>query len=202
LGQALHSAGYDRPSFAEATAWIGDGVEALVSKGLGAALGRAPDEELFRRTLTAFDRCYGARLFRASSVYPGAAAALDRIAAAGCIVGCITNKRESYACALLDQAGLARHLQFICGGDTFAAKKPHPDALLGVASANGLDPSQCVMIGDSDNDRIAAAAAGFEFIFAAYGYASADDARLTDGLAVASSMSEIAELLCPRQARK
>lgn len=171
-------------------------------RGLAATLGRAPDESAIRRALSAFDACYRDNLFRASRLYPGAAAVLAEIGAAGCVAGCITNKREDYARALLEQAGIADRLRFVCGGDSFPRRKPDPEPLLGVAAAHGLEPAACVMIGDSANDRRAAAAAGFEFVFAAYGYARPDDPELTDGLAVITSLDALPRLLCLRQAAK
>ncbi len=41
-------------------------------------------------------------------------------------------------------------------------RKPGPGMLLDLARAWGLDPSRCVMVGDHDSDRAAAAAAGME----------------------------------------
>jgi phosphoglycolate phosphatase-like HAD superfamily hydrolase len=54
------------------------------------------------------------------------------------------------------------------------------------------------MVGDSANDRSAAIAAGFAFVFAAYGYAPADDPALTDAFAVIERFADLRELLCPQ----
>lgn len=152
--------------------------------------------------LDAFDRCYRENLFRSSHVYPLVAETLEEMHASGLILGCITNKRESYARELVTRAGIGKALSFVQGGDSPGRRKPDPEPLLRVAADYGLAPDQCVMVGDSSNDRRAAAAAGFEFIFAAYGYASADNPELTDGMAVISDFSQLTGLLCPQQTDK
>jgi len=52
------------------------------------------------------------------------------------------------------------------------------------------------MVGDSANDQNAARAAGFAFVFAANGYADADDPLLTAGLATIGAFADLAALLC------
>ena len=57
----------------------------------------------------------------------------------------------------------------VCG-DTCARAKPHPDPLLHAATLLGLQPSQCVYVGDDERDIVAANAAGMRGIVAMYGY--------------------------------
>jgi phosphoglycolate phosphatase-like HAD superfamily hydrolase len=52
------------------------------------------------------------------------------------------------------------------------------------------------MIGDSRNDQESARAAGFDFVFAAYGYAAPDDPTLSAGGATIDSFSALHALLC------
>jgi phosphoglycolate phosphatase-like HAD superfamily hydrolase len=53
-----------------------------------------------------------------------------------------------------------------------------------------------VLIGDSLNDRDAAASAGFEFIYAAFGYGPEADASLRQGFGTINAFSELGALLC------
>jgi phosphoglycolate phosphatase len=169
-----------------------------VRKGLTARLGKAPDPALFERSLDVFSRCYRENLFRDSRLYSGVAETLSALKTAGMRLGCVTNKRETFARTLLDRAGIAPSLDFVYGGDTFDARKPDPTPLLEAATHFGIAPSAAVMVGDSTNDREAARGAGFGFIFAAYGYARPDDPALADGLATIAQFSDLGELLCPQ----
>ncbi len=171
-------------------------------RGLTAGLAAPPDEALVRRTLAAFDDCYRENLFRASRLYPDVASTLETLRQCGLKLGCITNKRERYACALLEQAGILANLDFVYGGDRFDAKKPDPKPLRAAAAACGIAPRAAVMIGDSTNDRRAAEAAGFAFIFAAFGDASPDDPALAGAHATISRFADLNALLCPPRSGK
>lgn len=114
----------------------------------------------------------------------------------------MTNKREAYARALLEQAGLAGRLAFVIGGDSVERKKPDPEGLERAGREYAVDRAECVVIGDSIYDREAARAAGIAFIFASYGYGRADDPALTDGLASITGFDELPALLCPPQTAK
>jgi phosphoglycolate phosphatase len=115
-------------------------------------------------------------------------------------VGCVTNKRERFARDLLSRAGIDGQMRFVYGGDTFGARKPDPVQLLMAAERWSVAPEDAVIVGDSINDREAARRAGFGFVFAAYGYARADDPALGDGLAVIRTFRELVPLLCASQA--
>jgi len=167
----------------------------LIERGLTAALGMVPSQELANSALQHFDRCYQAHLFTRSALYPGVTDALAALSASGMILGCITNKREVYARRMLDLAGISGHLAFVYGGDTFSTKKPDPAGLQRACSTCAIDPRDVVMIGDSHNDRDAARAAGVEFVLAAYGYVSPDESHAS-AYAVISTFSELSELLC------
>lgn len=180
LGRALESAGFGPPGEAQTRAWIGDGVEWLVRRGLAHAAGKPPDDATLATALRAFDACYRLNLFRASRLYEDVPATLARLRSTGAVLGCITNKRSAFADELLQLAGIRDRLDFLYGGDSCRDKKPGPDQLLAAAAAMGVPPAESVLIGDSPNDMRAAAAAGFEFVWAAYGYISgmAEQARV------------------------
>jgi phosphoglycolate phosphatase len=182
--------------------WIGDGVEALIRRGLEAGLGHEPDAALLARTLDAFDDCYRVNLYRHSRLFPDVAETLTELRRAGLILGCITNKREAYARALIERAGIAELLSFVCGGDTFATHKPDPGPLLAMASRFGCAPTEAVMIGDSNNDAKAASAAGFGFVLAAYGYVPSTGIGIPARSATIASFRELVPLLCGQMSAK
>jgi phosphoglycolate phosphatase len=145
--------------------------------------------------LAAFHACYAENLFTASRLYPGVHETLADLRDQGFVLGCITNKPQAYTGTLLDKAGIATLLDFAFSADTFDRKKPDPKPLLAAAERFGAEPAEAVMIGDSRNDQAAARAAGFDFVFAAYGYARADDPDLNRGRAAIGSFAELTELL-------
>ena len=173
LGRALAALDLPAPAESAARGWIGDGVEALVESALVDALGRQPSAGESAAALATFDEHYSSNHSRRSRPYAGVLASLQRLRSTGIALACLTNKRQSFATAMLEAAGIAALLDLTIGGDAVANRKPAPDQLHAAAERLGVAASAAVMVGDSPNDFTAARAAGWRFVFAAYGYTAA-----------------------------
>lgn len=116
-------------------------------------------------------------MFERSTLYPNVLETLDELRARGMALGCVTNKRLEFANGLLERAGIVDRFAFVFGGDSFGEKKPSPMQLDRAAALLGVAAQECALVGDSVHDEQAAAAAGFRFVWAAYGYGTprADD---------------------------
>lgn len=169
----MRAQGLAAPSEAQTRGWIGDGIEVLIERALAHAAGTTAGRDVYDAVLVAFDHCYREHLFDRSHVYPGVPETLAALRAQGIRLACITNKRLSFARDLLERAGLSEYLDLVYGGDSFADKKPSPVQLLAAASELGVAPAAAVHVGDSAHDLDAARAAGFDFVWAEYGYTSA-----------------------------
>lgn len=105
---------------------------------------------------------------------PGAVAALDRLRAAGVAMALVSNQ-SGVARGLLSRADVTavnRRLVelvgpvgpwFVCvhgPDDGCTCRKPAPGLVLAAAAALGVDPGDCIVIGDIGADVEAAAAAG------------------------------------------
>jgi phosphoglycolate phosphatase len=113
-----------------------------------------------------------------TQAYPGVDRLLDRFADCGWKFAVCTNKPESYSRLLLDQLGLLPRFAAICGGDTFATRKPHPAHLFGTILAGGGVPDGAVMVGDSRTDLDTARGAGIPFVGVSFGYTPVPMAEL------------------------
>jgi phosphoglycolate phosphatase len=109
-----------------------------------------------------------------AGVYPGVEEGLQRLRASGRTLACLTNKPLAFAQALLEIKGLAGYFSQVFGGDSFERKKPDPLPLLKTCEALGSTPAQTLMVGDSQNDGIAARAAGCPVALVTYGYNHGD----------------------------
>ena len=78
--------------------------------------------------------------------------------------------RDSSSVTLLTALGLAPRLAAICGGDSFAFRKPDPRHLLETIEQAGGDPLNAVMVGDSRTDIDTAKAAGVPVVAVDFGY--------------------------------
>lgn len=176
LDRALEAAGFEPPGEALARVWIGDGLEQLIWRALAHA-GAPRDDGIHAEAMRAFLACYRENLFVRSALYPGAVDVLDLALEHGIRLCCITNKRESLSQPLLEHAGLLDRFELLLGGDTLPEKKPSPLPLRHAASTLAVDVARCTLLGDSHQDLRAARAAGYGFIWAAYGYGKVDPAE-------------------------
>ena len=63
----------------------------------------------------------------------------------------------------------------VVSGDTFPERTPHPRGLLHAAQVMGVNPAECVYVGDAERDAQAAKAAGMYSLIAGFGYIGDDD---------------------------
>jgi len=75
-------------------------------------------------------------------------------------IGVATNDAEGPARRHLSRAGVENAFDFIAGFDSGFGGKPAPGQLLGFCEQEGLQPDECVMVGDSTHDLDAGRAAG------------------------------------------
>jgi phosphoglycolate phosphatase len=146
---------------------VGKGSEHLIRSTLAEV---GADAALYDSAWAAYQRHYLAVNGDHSAVYPGVVEGLQRLAAAGLKLACLTNKPTAFARPLLAAKGLDGFFSQVFGGDAFARKKPDPLPLLETCRALGTAPAATLMIGDSSNDAQAARAAGCPVVLVSYGY--------------------------------
>ncbi|MGI9425432.1 MAG: phosphoglycolate phosphatase [Hyphomicrobiaceae bacterium] len=113
---------------------------------------------------------YGANIAVHSRPFPGLRDCLGAFATAGNPLGVCTNKLEALTHPLLHALELHAPFATITGRETFPVHKPDPRHLLAtIARANG-NPTNAVMIGDSETDVKTARAAGIPVVGVTFGY--------------------------------
>jgi phosphoglycolate phosphatase len=176
---------------AEVEVRVGKGSEYLVEQVLARHLDPAAAAARLPQALGIYQRHYADVNGRHSDVFPGVPEGLRRLAGAGLVLACITNKPTAYARELLRQKGLLGHFAAVHGGDAFARKKPDPLPLLETCRGLGVSPQATLMIGDSQNDAQAAAAAGCAVALATYGYNHGEPIRATPAAAYFDRLDEL-----------
>jgi len=122
--------------------------------------------ESVRRVVSAYREYYNATGHRKSSLYPGVAQALQRLAASGRPLFILTNKIQLAAEIIARHLGLDAWIDHIYGQD--AAERPKPDRLMALIQDHRLHSG--VLVGDGLDDYAAAQKAGFRFLLAKWGY--------------------------------
>jgi len=175
LNVILHRNGLGPLAYDAARPLIGFGARRMIEGGFAAA-GRAPAD--LGALFDDFIAYYADHLADRSRPFPGVEAALDALARQDCRLAVCTNKLEWLSVRLLGALGLADRFAAICGQDTFAVQKPHPDALLGTVRKAGGNPIRAVMVGDSQTDIAAAKACAIPVVAVDFGYSAVAVARL------------------------
>ena len=81
------------------------------------------------------------------------------------------------------------------GGDTLKQKKPDAEPLLYACKKLMAEPENCVMVGDSKNDILAAKAANMRSIGLTYGYNYGEDISLCEPQWVCNHFNDIINVL-------
>jgi phosphoglycolate phosphatase len=102
-------------------------------------------------------------------LYPGALAALDRLAAHGMKLGIATGKGHRGLRLFLERHGLVGRFAAMQTADD-AASKPAPEMLLNILAATGIDRTRAMMVGDTSFDMAMARAAGMIGLGVGWGY--------------------------------
>ena len=171
--------------------WVGNGVECLTRRALAGQLDGEPDDELFCKGYPLFLDCYAQNTSRHSTLYPGVRAGIDKLQSLGFTLGSVTNKISRFTIPLLRGLGVYDNFEIVIAGDTLEKQKPDPAPLLYAAQQTGIDPENCLMVGDSISDVKAARAAGFQIVCMSYGYNHGNDIRQTSPDAVIDSLEHL-----------
>ena len=131
-------------------------------------------------------------------VYDGVIFCLRVLSDMGLRMAVVTNKRHSFAEAVLDQVGLRQHFQFLVGGDSCERRKPDPMPLHHACHRLGASPQQVLMVGDSVNDVQAALAGGLPVVCVPYGYNEGQDVRTLACHALLDDLSHLPGWLLAR----
>ena len=159
-----------------------------------------PGEAEARRTrlVAAYKEAFAAlRAEDASPLYPGARAALDRLAAEEfTLLGIATGKSRRGLSYLMEAHDLGRYFVTRQTADDHPSK-PHPSMIETALAETGVEAADAAMIGDTSFDMAMARAAGVAGIGVAWGYHPAEALHTAGARAVVEDyeglMAEIAQ---------
>jgi N-acetyl-D-muramate 6-phosphate phosphatase len=137
---------------------------------LGIAFGLTPDapdyEVLREEFFSNYERCMTQQTY----AFDGVLALIDEICQSQFRWGVVTNKSRRFTEPLTQGMPLFSTASVVISGDTTPYAKPHPEPLFEAARRLGVDPAQCVYVGDDERDIVAGLAAGMLTVAATYGY--------------------------------
>jgi N-acetyl-D-muramate 6-phosphate phosphatase len=156
--------------FEQVRCQVSHGGHALVRLSFG-ILPPAEHEVMWKRLLN----IYRLQLATHTCLFDNGEEMLGELERRGLAWGIVTNKPGWLTEPLLDELKLRTRTRALVSGDTFPERKPHPRGLLHAAQVLGVNPSECVYVGDAERDAQAAKAAGMYSLIAGFGYIGDDD---------------------------
>lgn len=140
---------------------------------LGEAFGMAPDHPEFLAMREEFFVNYESRMTELTSIFDGVPELVEQLLRRNLAWGVVTNKAARFTEPLTRMMPLFATAGAVVSGDTTPHPKPHPAPLLEAAARLGLQPGQCIYVGDDERDIVAGLAAGMGTVAATYGYLGA-----------------------------
>ena len=90
--------------------------------------------------------------------------------------GIVTNKHSKYVNQILKGLSIDNKVTCLITGDMVSEPKPNPEGLLEASKLAGIEPAECIYIGDDERDIIAGRSAGMYTVAADFGFIHKDDA--------------------------
>ena len=162
----------------------------------------APDanEDAHALALEAYKAAYRERRVTGileEPLYDGMASLIERLDAAGWLLGVATGKSDRGLHACLETHGIKHRFVTLQTADRHPSK-PHPAMLHEAISEAGSAPEHTVMIGDTTFDMDMAAAAGVRAIGVAWGYHEPGELLASGAEGVAETMEQLEALIHAR----
>ena len=182
-------------SLAHVRNWIGNGANCLIKRALTGQTDGEPKEALFVRARELFLDYYAQRVCEDSFIFPGVIEGLNELHAQSYTLACVTNKPRRFVPPLMKELEIDHFFKYVNCGDDLHVKKPDPLPLLQIIEKEGIEPSQALMVGDSESDIKAAQAAKITSFCLRYGYHQGKGVDALGADYIIDSITEIANYI-------
>lgn len=149
----------------------------MIGKGVRVLLERACEARDFvaepafiDQIQTLYERIMTQRAPGKAQFYPGALEAVEQMRASGYCTVLVTNKSEAMTKDFLKKQNIEHLFDLVVTPNKDRRPKPSGDMLRSALEDLGCDRKECLMVGDSRNDALEAAACGMDVALVETGY--------------------------------
>lgn len=155
----------------QVTPFIGNGAEPLVKRALEYSMQNQDiSKELLEEAFDIYFSAYKEVTCAETYMYPGVLETLNYLDKEGYRMVICTNKPFGFIEPILDKLSIKKLFKCWIGEDSLSKKKPNAAPLFYLANEMNIVIENCIMVGDSKNDILAAQNSGMESIGVSYGY--------------------------------
>lgn len=177
--------------------WVGNGAKALVERALSGELtiDSQLDDEYCAKALAIFLADYKENACVHTKLYAGVLSTLNELKSRGYTLNIVTNKPLMFVAPILETLGIKHCFDVVLGAESLPKKKPDPMPLSHICKEQQVDVNNCVMVGDSHNDILAASAIDMESIGMTYGYNYGENIASYNPTIVCDKFSQLLDYL-------
>lgn len=192
MNMVLEKAGFPPHPVAAYRYFIGDGMDVLVKRALPEDRRRP---ENLKICLAAMQKVYSRNWAAKTRPYPGIASLLNRCEAIGLKMGILSNKPDDATQATVDHFLLPEIFAAVHGARPNIPKKPDPLGAELMAGQMGVEPEECIFMGDMPVDMQTAQAAGMYPVGAFWGLRTSHELSEAGAKLLAVTPAALAEWL-------
>lgn len=150
-------------------------------------------DELIERATELYRDSYAVKGSHECAPYPGAAAMLGCLRAAGLVICTATSKPTEVVTPILAEQGLSEYIDFIGGASMDESRDTKTDVVRYVLAQPLLKGKRVLMVGDRNDDMRGAADCGLDAAAALYGYGSLAELEPFGPVIYADSCADMAD---------
>lgn len=190
LNFVLKKCGYRERTFDEVLSFVGNGLRALIQKGL-------PDgesDETIDAVLAEFKKYYAVHCKDKTRPYDGVIELITDLRGAGCFTAVVSNKADD-AVQQLCRDYFDGLFDFAIGERSGISRKPAPDSVNEVLSKLDVDRNDAVYIGDSEIDIKTASNSGMDAIIVEWGFREREFLMENGAKTIVSTPDEVKKII-------
>lgn len=192
INQTFRLYGFPSHTEKEVRTFINNGPRLLIRRALPAE--HQDDEALLDRVLADYNVVYEKICMQANRCYDGISELVDTLRERGFLIGVLSNKQDHLLRILCDGV-LPKKCDATLGTVPGKPTKPDPSMTQALTSALGVDPRDCILVGDSDVDIHTAKNADMAHIGVAWGYRDEAFLRENGAQSIAHTASELLAII-------
>ncbi|MBQ6906645.1 MAG: HAD hydrolase-like protein [Clostridia bacterium] len=132
------------------------------------------DEEA-KKLLAGYREYYNNRGIWENRLYDGVEEMLCRLFDGGKVLFTATSKPDVFAKRILDKHGVSKYFKYIYGSKLDGSISTKEEVLLNIINTEGIDISECVLVGDTKYDVLGAREVGMDVIGIRWGFGSDEE---------------------------
>lgn len=172
INRTMSDMGYDEVTEREMATWVGNGAPMIIARSLSHDITPSAElsDALKEQAETLFYRYYHESNHSRTHLFDGVLPALETFKQQGIQMAIITSKPAQFVPEIMQKLGLNDYFTDVIGGDQVKNRKPDPESLFLLMKKYDFLPEECLMVGDSRNDILAAHNAGCPSLGYTFGY--------------------------------